>query len=335
MLNLVIPTYRPHFNFNIKFLKSFYKHCLDRDDVTINFIISDSEKKQFFELIDPFLDIMHIKIHTLKDIVKELFNENINEETLLTKIGKHNLQSLKKIAGVYKLSNPYSLLFDAETLVIRDFKVQSLFDTYFNKNRCIYYTNNNYGNFTGIHKQITEDCLTILQQKSGLPFYFFETYNWFFEKTILDDLFTEIELKNNCNMFDILTGKYEVIFETILYNLFIYFNKEKYNYKFICINDELHKIMGIEEYNKYKAHKDLPTAFEFHTKVLNNEYYYNVFKVFYNKHKLNFFKYGILNESQFSPYQIKFIEDTKCIIFLCTLWYVPELELNKLSKRII
>ena len=334
MLQVVIPTHPPHFVYNVKFLEVFQKYCLDKESVTINFIISKDEVSYFHAIMASADFKLNIKIWNLKDLVKEIFNKDIDETQLLKQIGKYNFQCLKKFIGVYKFGNPYSLLIDAETLIIRNFKMQELFDNHFNRDKHIFYTRNDYGNFIGVQKQLTEDCLRILEEDTKLPFYFLEAYNWFFDKNIVQDLFNKIKEIHNCSIFEILTEKYKIIFETPLYNLFIYYNNDKYNYEFICINDELHKIMGEKEYEIYKSNKELPTVFEFHAKIMNTQYQVDIFKVFYNKYKLNFFKYGILQEKQFSPYQIKFIENTEAIIFLCTLWYVPEKELEELSKRI-
>ena len=331
---IIIPTHTPHFERNIRFCESFKKYCIDKNRVTLNFIVSEYEKDNLARQLDLFIDEINIKIWSLKELVKDLFNEEIVEHDLLNRIGKYNFQCLKKFVGVYIFGNPYSLLMDAETLVVRNFKIKTLFDNHFNKDKHIFYTNNNYGNFTGVHKQVTEDCLRIIGEDTNLPFYFLEAYNWFFDKNILEDLFKTIWKTNNATIFDILTKKYKIIFETPLYNLYIYHNNDKYNYKFICINDELYKIMGEKNYKEYISKKELPTAFEFHAKIMTSQYYSDVFRVFYNKNKLNFFKYGILDQHQFSPYQIKFIENTKDIIFLCTLWYYPEQELRDLENKL-
>lgn len=331
---IVIPTYTPHFERSIIFIDYFERHCLDKEDVTLNFIVSDFEKDDFINRLKPYHHKVDIMIWTLKELVKEFFKEDINEQSLLDTIGKYNFQCLKKFLGVYKFGNPYSLLIDAETLIIRDFRMKALFDNHFNKDKHIFYTNNDYGNFTGVHKQITEDCLDIIVEEKGLPYYFFEAYNWFFDKNIIEDLFGLIWKTHKKTIFDILTKKYKIIFEAILYNLFIYHNNDKYKYKFIDINNELHKIMGEKEYKKYIMHKELPTAFEFHAKVMNSQYYSDVFKTFYTKNKLNFFKYGIIDKQQFSSYQLKFIEDTNEIIFLCTLWFVPQIKLESLNERL-
>ena len=334
-LQIVIPTHEPHFKRNAIFLEYFYKHCLDKENVEITFIVYEHEKDKFYKCIEEaykerinlYTDDLKIKVYTLKELVKEFFNEDINERQLKVKIGKFNMQCMKKLLGLYKVGNPYALLFDSETLVIRDFKLRDLFDRYFFKDKHIFYTDNT-DTFNAVLKQITEDCTEIIGEKKGLPYYFLEAYNWFFDKRILDDLFTYIEGKKNSNLFRLMTEKYKIIFETHLYYSFIYHNNDKYNYNFVCINNELEAIMGKEEFEKYRINKDLPTCFEFHMKVMNTPFMVATFNKFYEKWNLNFCKYGILNESQYSDYQKKFIEETSEIIFLCTLFCVPALSLK-------
>lgn len=321
-MQIVIPTYEPHFIRSIEFLNSFNKHCKDKDRVTINFIVSDHEVSKFHSMTNKFSNILNIRIYILKHLVKLIFNKDINEISLLNTIGKYNFQSLKKLVGVYYIGNPYSLLMDAETLVVRDFFLKDLFNRFFNKEKHIFYTDNT-GNFNAFLKQITDDCLDILKYEEHIPYYFFETYNWFFDSNILKDLFTYIEGSFNSTIFDLLTEKYEVIFETILYNLFIYKNNDKYNYKFVCINNELEEILGKKEFEIYKSNPLLPTCFEFHAQVLNTELMVDCFYKFYTKWNLNFVKMGLQNEKQFSKYQVDFINKTQSIIFLCTLFYIP------------
>jgi len=329
-LQVVIPTYTPHFPRVVKFLESLLEHCLDINTVQINFVVSDHEVGVFNDYIFKLSHKINIKIYSLKDLVKEIFNRDIDDAELLKKVGKYNFQSIKKFVGVYKVANPYAVLFDSEALAIRDFKMVDLFSDHFIKYRHIFYTENyNNEKFTnGIFSTITNNCLELIGEDKGLPYYFFEVYNWFFDKNILDDLFTYIERFNKKSLFDLLCEKYDVVFEIVLYNLFIYYHNDKYKYNFICINKELEEIMGKEEYSKYCVHKDLHTPFEFHIKTITNQKYSDYFSEFYSKRNLSFCKFGILNEKHYSPYMKRFIESTDDIIFLCTLWHLPNIILE-------
>jgi len=334
MINIVTPTYSQHFKYNTLFLDSLIEHCEDKDEVIVNFIVSDFEKESLETLLEGHRKKLNIRVVALKDLVKEIFDDYIDDAQLLKDIGKYNFQSLKKLVGAYKFGTPYSLVMDAEALGIRNFKMKNLVDSYFSDKRNVFYTKNDYGNLADIQKKVIESGSKIIGQDPSTTLYFLEAYNWFLDKRILEDLFQEVYSLHDEDVLYVLTKKYEVVFDIVLYYLYIYYNNPKYKYKFVCINDELHKIMGEERYKEYISQKELHTAFEFHAKILNSRYYSKVFEKFYSMNKLNFFKYGILNQAQFSNHQIDFIENTKDIIFLCTLWHVPHKEIQELRERL-
>lgn len=324
-MQIIIPSHIHHFPQVSRFIESLKKHCLDLEDVTINIIVSEHEKSAIISRFDN-----NVKVWSLKELVKDVFNRDIEDETsFLEKVGKYNFQCLKKFVGLYKAANPYALLFDSETLVIRDFKLRDLFDKYFNEERTIFYSDNtdnpHFNN--SIYSTVTDNCSNILNTPTGLKRWYLETYNWYFSKDILHAIFTYIEGLYNLNLFDLMVNKFNPIFETPLYNQFIQYNNDKYDYNFVCINRKLEEIMGKDEYEKYKNTKDLPTIFEFHLRALSNDNIVKFFKEFYISRNLQFMKFGLRNEKDYTQYVKKFIEETENIIFLCTYFYLPDIEI--------
>ena len=117
-MNLVIPTYNKHYNYNIKFLESFRTYCLDKNDVKINFIVNSSEYELFSNLKSIFNDI-NINIVKFSDLLLKVDNENYSDNVSFFST-KYPLQSLKKLLAYICVDTDY-IVFDSENLCVKEF----------------------------------------------------------------------------------------------------------------------------------------------------------------------------------------------------------------------
>ena len=73
-MNIVIPTHQKDFHWNIDFLKSFNEKCLDKNESTITFVLSDDHEESIFRKVieDNSLNNLNLKITNLDYLVKTL-----------------------------------------------------------------------------------------------------------------------------------------------------------------------------------------------------------------------------------------------------------------------
>lgn len=68
-MNIVIPTYNKHYQYNINFLDSFDLYCLDKKEVKINFIVSSLDYDLFNNFKEKYQEL-NINIFKLSDLIK-------------------------------------------------------------------------------------------------------------------------------------------------------------------------------------------------------------------------------------------------------------------------
>lgn len=110
-MDIVVPTYIGHLEYIRKFYDTFNLNCLDKNEVTINLIISEKDKEMFEKTISMYPNIK-TKIVIFSALLEKYVGEKINEDFLLSEIGKFNYQSLKKLFGALETNNEYVCLFD-------------------------------------------------------------------------------------------------------------------------------------------------------------------------------------------------------------------------------
>jgi len=94
-MNIVIPTYSKHYQYNINFLTSFNKFCLDKDEVKINFIVNSNELDLFSGLVNQNTHL-NVRIITLKELMFNVDGEYYNDDQSFFNT-KYPLQSIKKL----------------------------------------------------------------------------------------------------------------------------------------------------------------------------------------------------------------------------------------------
>ena len=94
-MNIVIPTYNKHYNYNVNFLNSFNEFCLDKNKVTINFIVASNELDLFSGLVNQYRHL-NVRIVTLKELMFNVDGEYYNDDQSFFNT-KYPLQSIKKL----------------------------------------------------------------------------------------------------------------------------------------------------------------------------------------------------------------------------------------------
>jgi len=327
--SIVISTYPPHFHRVARFLSSCYEHVKDLDKLEVILVVSNGEEHSIRATVDPFNKIS-FKIVTFSNLIKDRYGICISEQDMLTRMcdpisgGKWSYQALKKLMGVMYSNNPYILVLDSETLVIRDCSIEEIFLNFFNKNRCYFYTDNSaekspkfkeYGN-GGLYT-LSESCNKILK-KDTLPYYFWEAGNWFFEKDKVMSMVQYIEEIHNKSLIDVLLD-IKPMFEFSLYQFFLYYTHRD-QYTFVSVNDEIRKQLNDDTFYFQQRDRlaDTRLGFEETLTILDNDKMADCYHALFTRYDLNFLMFGI-SWNRCTPQHIRFIEETESIKFLCTL----------------
>lgn len=251
---IVTPTYIKHFQYIEPYLRSFQKYVIDSKEIKIYFIISRPECASFQKIIAPYKDL-NIIILFFEEVLRR-FGIQETPEKLLEKYGRFTFQTLKKLYGVLYIPEERSLVLDCESMWVTRTRMKEVFQNFFSQPRI-------YGSRLKDKRRIRLNFNQLVKNTDFLlgetcPYWFIENYMWFCEKKILKDLCAKhgmpIELaekifhapsavKNNVH---VQNG----IFEVTLYQNYIYLNK-KYNYQFICVDDEMKKYLPQNEIDLY------------------------------------------------------------------------------------
>lgn len=212
-MNIVIPTHRKDFVWNLNFLKTFSKKCLDYKDVIITFVVTDEQESLEF-------NNMIIK-YGLNNLNLSIVNSKLKQ---ITFPHKWTLISLKKMLGVLH-ANEDSLVFDSEIICINEFYFKSIFDSIRQKDYqyCLLndpYDTNNYDHALNIAKQ-SADILNTNNNK-----WFFQKAYWFFEIKYLLEMLQYIKEVNKIeNYIELLQKK--IFYDYQIYGNYLFENKIK------------------------------------------------------------------------------------------------------------
>ena len=248
---IITPTFKGHFEYIKKYLKSFEKYLLDKN-FPLCFIIAQSEKKDFETLIAPYKKSLNIVVYFLEDILKD-FNIEETPEELMTLYGRLSFQTIKKIYGALYIAADQFLFLDSESMLIKPTNMTSLFEEYFKAPKFFISRINNRkrtynANFT---YEFINAITSLMGEKA--EYYTTESYEWFYELRILKDsikkLGEPIDVIRNYNMPN-RHPNLEGILEALWYYQYILYNNI-YNYKIYVTDDELKKFLG-EKYYQFK-----------------------------------------------------------------------------------
>lgn len=233
MYNLVIPTYEKHYQYNVNFLDSFLLYCEDKQDVLIHFIVSNSNKDMFNNLIIKY-PLVNIKITTLTTLINLVQgNETYDDsaENLSNFNTKYPFQSLKKLYAYAIVHDDY-IVIDSENLCLKSFYMKDVFKN--QKQMPIPYTLNVY---KPIQHEVLESCDQIVVSSLIDPtmrkkaWFFVKSY-WFYEKHILEHLMYNLT-RTYGDSFNAVRN--HVFFDYQMYAQFAHRHKLK---DFYCVDDK-------------------------------------------------------------------------------------------------
>jgi hypothetical protein len=268
-MNIVIPTYYNHFQYNVNFLHSFDNFCLDKNDVKINFIVNSNEYDIFINLKEDFKQL-NINIVKMSDLMFNVDNKHYNDDTNNFP-SKYPLQSIKKLFA-YTCVDTDFVVFDSENLCLKNFYFKDIFNIL--KNKPVIYCNNTYQN---IQKDVIKTSNDLIQLNNNDKWFFIKSY-WFYEIEHVKNLITELKEIHGTDATIILNNK--LFFEYQLYCNYLL----KHNLKiFICADDFLTNDFN---FNFQKILDERESNFEYIIAILNNEnyqYYINIINYFDEK----------------------------------------------------
>ena len=251
---ILTPTFRGHFQYLDNYLKSYDFYVEDKEDCTIFFIINKSENKELKQILKKY---QHLDIQVLffEDIL-EHFGIKETPEFLLEEYGKFSFQSLKKFYGMLYLEKyKHFLVLDTETMWANKTNMTHMFKKFFNKDHFILYSNVSKRLATSASNQEASDNINyILGSKCNK--WFVEQFVRFWDVNILKDIF-----KRYGSCYDIVKKLHKKelhapvkigLFESVLYDQFVYENQKKYGYRCIDIDRLLEKCLSKDSLSAYK-----------------------------------------------------------------------------------
>lgn len=249
---IITPTYKGHFAFAERYLESCVKYIEDRLDITFVFTISSSEKKDFDELVKPYIKDLKIEVLFFEELLKK-YDVKYTPDELLFKYGKYSYQTLKKFYTLLDVEFDQMLVLDTESMFVRTTNVTELFDEYY-KHPFVSYSN---VNDLMLVSQFKIDLITNINFALGLDGrnWFLENFVWFYEKQIIEDLAEEYG-----SPMDIVDRIYQhattyhmdpSCFEVNLFQGYIFKNAQRYNYEVINVSEQLNKYLGVKEFDRY------------------------------------------------------------------------------------
>lgn len=295
---IIIPTWLGHFDKNVNFLKS----CIEfKIDVPIKFVVSNSdEKKELLNIINrlEFSEVLNLEIVEIETVIQkfkpEITLSDIEDiKSLHTKFkniynSKHPYQGIKKIYALRYFDYDQALLLDSECAFIKPTNINELFDEYF-ENPHIFYTphdriNANLQTITNASLKSLE-WLDISDVKSK---WVFESLYWMIDKSILNEMFADIENNLNRDLYTEYTTNAGEIFEVITYYSYIYINNDKFNYNFINYYDLLKKYIT----NDFESYINLKSGtfggmLEFMFQFIDDTQYDAIYQII-NDYKIRF-----------------------------------------------
>ena len=249
---IITPTFKPHFKYIDKYLESFNKFVLDKEQIDIIFTISEDENKSFQKILKKYPNINY-KVVFFEDLLQKYMIPYSPDE-LLAKYKKFNFQTLKKFYTMLDSDADYFLVLDSESMWIKDTKMVELFDDFFNSPFITSSAISKYKLIDNFKRSVIDNINYVLNVECYR--WFLENFVWFYDRKILNDLFNQYgspicivdKIYNLNNLQKLEPG----IFEIELYQEFIYLNNKKYNYSLRDVNLILEDSLSVEEMNLYQ-----------------------------------------------------------------------------------
>ena len=320
---ILTPTFIGHFCFLDKYLKSFQLNVEDKDNCVIYFIINKKENSELKKITKKYKNI-DIQILFFEDILKK-FNIDYSPEELLDKYGKFSFQAMKKFYGMLFLEEYQRfLVLDTESMWINKTNMTNCFNDFFNKRPFILYSNvRERLKVSKSNAQASKNINYILS--SNCDKWFVEQYIRFWDVNILKDIFREygacFEIVDKIYNSEIYSSVKIGLFESVLYDQYIYENNSKYNYNLIDVNAECRKYLEEDTLNRYynqffNIWQGSCGILESMSIILNKDNYAGFGKL-YKENNLNIIRVEETNIENYK-FQKQFLEIVKPNILTCS-----------------
>lgn len=249
--SIITPTYRGHFKYIERYLKSINKYLLDKRDISFIFTISKDEEKEFNQIIKPYTNNLNIEVLIFEDLLSH-FNIPKSPNLLLEKYKKFSFQTLKKFYTMLYSNSDYFLVLDSESMFVKSTTIKKYFENFI-KNPFITASDLSEIQVDNFKEGVIENINSLIGKQSNK--WFLENFVWFYDKRILNDMFSSLgqpidivnKIYKNGNSINIESG----VFEIELYQEFIYCNNTKYQYQFLDINNIMKKNLNEKSYQEY------------------------------------------------------------------------------------
>lgn len=249
---IITPTYKGHFPFIKKYLKTYVHFVEDAHEVPVFFIISRNESNEFKKLISPFTKKANLQVLYFEDILSEYGIED-DSDTLLKKYGRYSFQTLKKMYAIKFIDANHFLVLDSESLWIKTTNMTQIFKLYFEAPFVIY-TKNTDRKPTYFMNKMVKNVSSVLDKR--IDFWTIESNMWFIEKRIFSDMEKNLGTPIDWANTSLISGSSKQLeenglMEALLYQTWLVINSEKYGYKAINTFDVLHKYCTNNEIDCY------------------------------------------------------------------------------------
>ncbi len=251
---IIIPTFINHFDYIKDFLFTYEKNVYNSENISLNFILSNSIEKEMMEQIIKHYNVKNINCYSIIDIL-EKYNIKLDLSNILSELGKFSYQTIKKLYAIHYLKFDQSLIIDSESLICCKVNLNTLFDNYFKK-PYVFYSNmpkeEEYKNKLDYKASISVAKLLNTEIDNCL---YLEGFHWFYDIRIINDLFKYFNDDVFNAIYEYTKSKQEfdkAVFECLLYYKFIRINNDKYNYEFVNSKNMLIEKIKPEELNNIK-----------------------------------------------------------------------------------
>lgn len=114
-----------------------------------------------------------------------------------------------------------------------------------------------------IHADVNRSCRNIIGG-DNCGYWLFNTAYWYYELSVLQDLYSYCKSIHGMSLFHLMRQPCNnPIFDAVLYNWFLFRNKDKYGYSLIVLNEVLSGYLG-EKYQEAQKKLDIfGAAFEY------------------------------------------------------------------------
>lgn len=242
---LVTPTYSGHFCFIDKYIESLSRYSIG-EKVPLYLTVEESDCYDLQKIANRYPDV-DVRVIPFERILSTFGIEESTEE-LLASMGRFSYQTLKKLYTLLYIEENKTIVIDSESMMVNHCDLNDLFTAYFDSPFISYSSLSEKSYNATFTKNVVDNSSYLLSNKDDK--YFLENFVWFYDKSILQDLCSEIGTPYE--MVALLEKEKRTnLFEIQIYHHFIFKYKEKYGYDAIDVLKELQGALSEDEFKAY------------------------------------------------------------------------------------